>query len=373
MRIDSWAHRHRIIAFTLAIGLQLALTVPFHWWRTTNVRGVPGPALVLVTTIAAFLVGARAGAVLGLIASIEAIAFYDINRWLTPPIWIGIAAISGYAGTRAFRDAQARDRLSNVLQQGLLPAAAAFEHHPRLRGAARYVAGEDRALLGGDFYGLVELEDHIATAMVGDVSGHDSTAAAIGAVLRASWRALVFAGADDLTIVGALDRTMREEQLRPGRSERFATVCTVRVDHEAGVIRIVLAGHHPPLLLTDGQIAPVPGTASPPLGVAWPGHREVVELPIPQDEWSLFLYTDGLIEGRAAPGSSERYGADRLVESIARRGRTILTDEDLGSVLDEIRVANGAALTDDVVAFSVAPLAPEMARVGPSIRRWTNS
>ena len=139
-------------------------------------------------------------------------------------------------------------------------------------------------------------------------------------MLRASWRALVFIESDPLTIIGALDRTMREEQRRPGRSERFATVCSVQVDHRAGVLRIVLAGHHPPLLLTEGTSAPILGAASPPLGVSWQGQREVVDVPIPNGEWSLFLYTDGLIEGRAARGSSERYGADRLAASIARRG-----------------------------------------------------
>ena len=120
--------------------------------------------------------------------------------------------------------------------------------------------------------------------------------------------------------MAALDRTMREEQRRPGRGERFATVCSVHVDHQAGLLRIVLAGHHPPLLLTDGQVRPVLGPASPPLGISWLGTREIVEVPIPAGEWSLFLYTDGLIEGRAAPGSSERFGADRLA-ALDRRAR----------------------------------------------------
>ena len=373
MRIDAWARRHRAIAFTLAIALQLAITLPFQWVDTTIVRGVPGPTLVLVTTVAAFLVGARAGALLGLIASVEAIAFFDINWWLTPPIWIGIAAISGWVGTRAFTDAQARSRLSYELQSGLLPPTAAFDEHPRLRGAARYRAGEDRLLLGGDFYGLVELEDGSATAMVGDVSGHDTTAAAIGAILRASWRALVFVERDPLLVMASLDRTMREEQHRPGRFERFATVCSAHVDHDAGVLRIVLAGHHPPLLLSGGEVRPVLGPASPPLGIPWLGTREIVEVPIPPGEWSIFLYTDGLIEGRAAPGSAERFGADRLAAAIASLGRTVLTDDDLGSLLDEIRTANGGPLTDDVVAFSFAPLPPALAHVGRSDQRLSGS
>jgi serine phosphatase RsbU (regulator of sigma subunit) len=215
----------------------------------------------------------------------------------------------------------------------------------------------------------VELEDGTVTAMVGDVSGHDSTAAAIGAILRASWRALVFVESDPLTIIAALDRTMREEQRRPGRFERFATVCSVHVDHEAGLLRIVLAGHHPPLLLTDGEIRPILGAASPPLGVSWAGKRDVVEVPIPAGAWSLFLYTDGLIEGRAAPGGSERYGADRLAALIASRGRTVLTDDDLDGILAEIRRANGGPLTDDVVAFSLAPLSPALAGVAAAPER----
>ena len=33
--------------------------------------------------------------------------------------------------------------------------------------------------------------------------------------------------------------------------------------------------------------------------------------------WRLFFYTDGLIEGRAAPGSQERFGEAGLIEAMS--------------------------------------------------------
>ena len=60
------------------------------------------------------------------------------------------------------------------------------------------------------------------------------------------------------------------------------------------------------------------GQPTPPLGtIDWPIEEPtVIALP---DDWQLFFYTDGLIEGRLRPGSHERYGEERLVESLCRR------------------------------------------------------
>jgi PAS domain S-box-containing protein len=74
--------------------------------------------------------------------------------------------------------------LSARLQAGLLPTPAIGD--PRLAIHTRYRAGEDRLLLGGDFFDAVERPDGTLTVLIGDVSGHGADAAALGATLRAA-------------------------------------------------------------------------------------------------------------------------------------------------------------------------------------------
>ena len=78
------------------------------------------------------------------------------------------------------------------LERGLLPSPVLQD--PRLRVSARYQAGGNRRLLGGDFYDVVQTPDGWVHALIGDVCGHGPAEAALGVCLRVAWRALVLAG-----------------------------------------------------------------------------------------------------------------------------------------------------------------------------------
>ena len=88
--------------------------------------------------------------------------------------------------------AEAQAREMTRLERGLAPK-------PLIENAAVWVAscyraGRSRALLGGDFFDLVQSADEACTSLVGDVCGHGADEAAIGVSLRAAWRALALAG-----------------------------------------------------------------------------------------------------------------------------------------------------------------------------------
>ncbi|MFD7573777.1 response regulator, partial [Streptomyces sp. NPDC059810] len=59
---------------------------------------------------------------------------------------------------------------------------------------SRYLPGAEGALLGGDFLDVVEGDDGLLHAVVGDVSGHGPDAAAVGVGLRLARRAHVRGG-----------------------------------------------------------------------------------------------------------------------------------------------------------------------------------
>jgi PAS domain S-box-containing protein len=247
-------------------------------------------------------------------------------------------------------DAQAQAELSRRLQSGLLPSLSLPD--PALELRTRYRPGHERALLGADFFDAMELPDGTAALLIGDVAGHGPAEAAVGVALRSAWRALVLTGHGPDELLDGLDKVLvRERQ----SEELFATVCCGWVGPGRDRITVALAGHPPPLLAVDGRVEVVEVPSGPALGIhdqryAWEaGQLEAA------GAWTMLCYTDGLVEGRTAPGSRERFGIDALVETTAEllAGPGGL-EEVLDSLLEVVHEANGGDLSDDVAILCLS-------------------
>ncbi len=234
------------------------------------------------------------------------------------------------------------------LERGLLPVPIVT--NPTVYHSLSYRPGRDQALLGGDFYDLVELSDGTLHGLIGDVCGHGPDEAALGVCLRVAWRTLVLAGHDSGRILPCLQEVLERERHRP---EVFATVATVRIDASTGEGTMRVAGHPPPILLGPEPSLLGQANAGPPLGLFdedWPA----MPLSLGQ-EWSLMLYTDGLIEGR---GRGRRLlGCEGLLELIAAAepGPAVRGFEEAlaDSLLKTVERLNGEALADDVAVVVV--------------------
>ncbi|MHB9759750.1 PP2C family protein-serine/threonine phosphatase [Streptomyces sp. BYX5S] len=230
------------------------------------------------------------------------------------------------------------------LERGLLPTP--LLDGSTLRFAARYRPGRSRALLGGDFYDTVRTPDGTVHAMIGDVCGHGPDEAALGVELRIAWRALTFAGLCGDELLSTLQQVLEHER---SDDEIFATLCTVDIAPDGRRAGLCLAGHPSPLISTPGRPAALLPYENngPALGLLpkarWP--RMQVEL---GPEWSLMLYTDGLIEGRIGQGR-QRLGQEGMVDMIRRQRAQGLSGEPLlEAAMNEVRDLNGGDLTDDV-------------------------
>ncbi|HEX7993885.1 MAG TPA: response regulator, partial [Streptosporangiaceae bacterium] len=93
---------------------------------------------------------------------------------------------------RQLREAAIRQAEYTRLERGLLPVP--ILNNESLYHTLRYRPGRDQALLGGDFYDLIELSDGTLQALIGDVCGHGPDEAALGVCLRVAWRTLVLSG-----------------------------------------------------------------------------------------------------------------------------------------------------------------------------------
>ncbi|MCF1599737.1 PP2C family protein-serine/threonine phosphatase [Streptomyces muensis] len=248
---------------------------------------------------------------------------------------------------RRLAEGRMRAQENRRLERGLLPTP--LLEGSSLRFAARYRPGRSRALLGGDFYDVVRTADGTVHAMIGDVCGHGPDEAALGVELRIAWRALTLAGLCGDELLGTLQQVLEHER---ADDEIFATLCTVDIAPDGRRAGLCLAGHPSPLLARPGRAARLlpydnngPALGLLP-GARWP--RMQVELGA---EWSLMLYTDGLIEGRVGEGR-ERLGQDGMVSMVRRQLSEGLRGEALlRAAVNEVRDLNGGELADDVAVL----------------------
>ena len=193
------------------------------------------------------------------------------------------------------------------LERGLLPNP--LLHTDRISCTTYYQPGRDLAILGGDFFDVVETADGRVRAVIGDVMGHGPDEAALGVHLRVAWRTLVLAGAPDDSVLEMVARLLEAEA---GRSGPFVTACDVTIETD-GTTRLRVAGHPAPLLCADGVSRYLDVNVGPPLGVeslgtGWP--ETTVELSAGA---SLVLYTDGLLDGYRPHGDGPSLGVTELV------------------------------------------------------------
>jgi PAS domain S-box-containing protein len=257
-------------------------------------------------------------------------------------------------GEQALAEAHAQAELSRRLQSGLLPVL--WLRDPRLVLRTRYLPGHERALLGADFYDALELPDGTLATLIGDVAGHGPDEAAVGVALRAAWRALILAGHGPRDVLDGLDKMMVTN--RP-TEEMFATVCCLWLAPDRRSITVALAGHPPPLLAGDGEVAPVEVTGCPALGIldgGYPWEADTIEV---GEDWTLLCYTDGLIEGLRTPDSVDRFGIEALSQAAASLvAAGVSIDGLLDGLLDVVLEANGQDLSDDVAMLCLATSEP---------------
>jgi serine phosphatase RsbU (regulator of sigma subunit) len=248
-----------------------------------------------------------------------------------------------------------RQRLENArMERALLPHPVVSSDDLTLSVA--YRPGNEGAELGGDFYDAVELADGALRVVIGDVSGHGPDEAALGAALRSSWRALVLAGLATSDVLGTLDRQLRTE--RPDACA-FVTLCMLEIDPTHRQAAVTLAGHPAPFVLgTTAERLPE-HVRGPLLGIVGEPRWPSMALDLPT-EWSIMLYTDGLIEGLdgggmdGLDGPRHRVGEQGVLDILATRlARGVRGSDLVQATIAEVEARNGGPLTDDLAVCLV--------------------
>jgi serine phosphatase RsbU (regulator of sigma subunit) len=244
------------------------------------------------------------------------------------------------------REAQLERAESARVERGLLP---------RLLLDGAFVSAQPfyrpgrRSPLGGDFYDAVRCEDGSVHAIVGDVAGHGPDEAALGALLRVSWRALVLSGVGEPHVLPALEQVLISERDVP---TLFTTVCTIALAWDGTEVTagVRLAGHPPPVLVRS-RVRELPHLVGPPLGVLPDAEWPLATSTLPPS-WAVMLYTDGLIEGWDGPDRRDRLWNSGLLRLLA---------EDLADDSDTELAELPRRLAERVVELNGGPLGDDVA------------
>jgi PAS domain S-box-containing protein len=234
---------------------------------------------------------------------------------------------------------EVEEQTSHTLQANLLPSSP--PEVPGLRIAVRYLAATQGVEVGGDFYDVVRLPDGHVGLAVGDVVGHDITAAATMGQLTSVYRALL---ADRPAPGAMIDRLQAGWSLL--RLQRMSTALFASLDPATGQLRLASAGHLAPLLLDGGRAEYLPVRPSRMLGAP--------PAPAPAPEWAgvlpagatLVLFTDGLVESRTADIDE---GLRLLLEAVEGAG-TADPDELCDRLLAQL---TGRHRADDIALLAL--------------------
>jgi serine phosphatase RsbU (regulator of sigma subunit) len=256
-----------------------------------------------------------------------------------------------------------QSRFSEALQRSLLTEPPEPDH---CEIVVRYLSAAHETQVGGDWYDAFMTAGGATVLAIGDVVGHDTTAAAAMGQVRGLLRGIGFTtGGGPAEVLGRLDVAMEGLML-----DTMATAVVARMEQDAddlahGVLQLrwSSAGHLPIMVIDDEH--QVTWLASEPdlmLGVDPETPRSETVTTLRRGS-TILLYTDGLIERR---GAHLDKGLRLLAECLAS-----LAGLPLPELVDELLACMVTADNEDDVALIAVRLhpqdAPRPAEAGPTV------
>lgn len=232
--------------------------------------------------------------------------------------------------------------LASIVQHSFLP-----KELPRVEGYCFSAYYSPALEVGGDFYDYIPLKAKRWGLLIGDVSGKGVASALYMARLTSDFRTRALEVGSPSRVVNQINK----ELCRNGQRGTFVTLLYLVLEPANGTIRLINAGHLPPLLwkAETGKPVRLLGKGGPPLGIleglCYRSFKFKLE---PGD--CLLLLTDGLLEARNRQGES--FGWDRIEAVFASHFCSPeATIEELVQALEKFK--GDAVQTDDVTMLAL--------------------
>lgn len=200
----------------------------------------------------------------------------------------------------------ARDELEagRAVQLALLPS-----EQPRVSGWDIWIYTRPANDVGGDLVDHLPLGDDRHAVLLGDVTGKALPAALLSVKLQATIRALA-PNFDDL---GDMAAGVNRILYRDGLPTRFASLVYALLAADSGRVRLLNAGHMPPLLLHEGIVTTLE-RGSMVLGMMPDVTFDEQQLDVAPGD-TLVVYSDGISE--AMNEQEDFFGDERLHALVA--------------------------------------------------------
>lgn len=199
--------------------------------------------------------------------------------------------------------------------------------------------------IGGDYFDVMQLDEHRFAICIADVAGKGIAAALLMSNLQATVRSLVTQGLQPAEMAARVNRVISENTA----SDRFITFFYAILDASSRRLVYTNAGHNSPVVINrEGAVSrlSIGGQA---LGISPGEHYEQGELTL-SDGDRMVLYTDGITE--VARGSEE-FGEGRLIE-VLRKCREQNADSIQREILGRVADFSGEKFQDDATLILLA-------------------
>jgi len=255
--------------------------------------------------------------------------------------WLGALLLLGVLMLELKDKLVARDELEagRAVQLAFLP-----DRQPAVPGWDVWLHTTPANDVGGDVIDYLRIDGQRHAVALGDVAGKALPAALLMVKLQATLRALV-PQFDSLSDLGAgVNRILA----RDGLPSRFASLVYVELAEQSGEVRLLNAGHMPPLVVRGRLVDWMP-RGSVVLGILpdaeFPEQRVTLG---PGD--LLVVYSDGVSEAMNEAGAF--FGDERL-RSVVTLGASLPVDELGERILEAVRAFVGEAPPYDDLSLMV--------------------
>ncbi|HEV2299049.1 MAG TPA: SpoIIE family protein phosphatase [Candidatus Acidoferrales bacterium] len=199
--------------------------------------------------------------------------------------------------------------------------------------------------IGGDYFDVMQLDEHRFALCIADVAGKGIAAALLMSNLQAAVRSLVGQNLQPGELAAHVNRIISENTA----TDRFITFFYTILDSSTRRLVYTNAGHNAPVIISSEGTVSRLSSGGKALGIS-PGER------YDQDEFTLsegdrmILYTDGITE--VARGSEE-FGEGRLIE-VLRECRKQNAAKIQGEILGHVAEFGGETFQDDATLILLA-------------------
>lgn len=230
-------------------------------------------------------------------------------------------------------------RIGRTVQKALLP-----EDNPTIAGWSVWMFTRPANDVGGDLVDYINLDDNRLGLALGDVAGKGLGAALLMSKLQSTLRAI----APEYSSLSELGQRINLIFCRDSLPSKFATLVYLELTQHSGKIRLLNAGHLPPLMLRVGKVEESPHGA-PALGLMKTSKFEEHEIELGPGD--LFVaYSDGVTEAR---NERDDFFGDQRLKAMIEKSAGISPERVGEKILAEVDAFIGEAPRSDDLSLVI--------------------